>query len=729
MKLGYQEEKKYEKLNIAAEIICALILGAACFYLFLSMFGLKWGTGTMFGGSLGGGISGVWDQIAEKLGTVDYIILPRYEADTAADGTMRYGLSLTFLLAVLSAVAFLIIRSGSRLFLMFVTIPPLFAVLILKLTPSAASGTAFMAALLIVLAVMNIKGKIRPEQFTMLICALLIGAGAVYALEKTVTLTEPRGMAERGTAIWAAVDRMRYGEDPLPHGDIGKLTGKDLKERRGGIGDIKESLRSTEKADDEALSVKMSDPESFYLRGFIGADYAKNRWKQLPNGTFYGMRDTVFWLNRRSFDGLSEMSEAAALGGADNREIQIDVEVKDASKDIAFTPYELKLRSAEGEKARKSEMVLPKGTKNYGGSFLGLEGLTGKQSYSYSASGNVTGIWTDAVGKLFTAPETPYIKEYFINESHYNVLQYEHYTDVPDDLSNTFVSEIGLPGDISSKHADYKETIQKITEYLKSRYIYSENFGAPGKGKDLIQSFVDKKLGSDIHFASLATMLFRYFGIPARYVEGYLITPDNVMGAMGEKEISVSRKANHAWTEIYIDGFGWIPYEATPEYAGIMREADLTIGLQNVDYEDKEDEDLNTREDEPPKDQEEDSDALGKLLLLLLKIIAISALSAILLYILYRIIRAVITAVRWRKAFSDKEPKTGIKALYQYSAEKKWKLSNEGENIGLTASYSTAQMEESDRTKMRAEVEKAKERAQGSVKKDKGKGNKDEKKK
>ncbi len=534
MRLGYSEDKKYAKLNIAAEIICALILGGACFYLFLSMFGLKWSPGTMMEGSLGGGLSGVWDTIAEKLGTIDYIILPRYAADMGADGHMKYGLALTFVLAAMSAVSYLIVKSGSKLFLMLAAVPVMLAMLALKLQPSAASGMAFMAALLIVLSVMNIKGKIKPAYFLVLILAVALGAGTVYGLESTVSLSGPKSLSDRGAAMWAALDRARYGEDPLPQGDVGKLDGKDLKESRGGIGDIKESLRSSEKADDEALSVKMSDPESFYLRGFVGADYAKNRWTALPDGTFYGMRDTVFWLNRRDFDGLSEMSKAAALGGADNREIKIDVEVKDASKNIAFTPYELKLEAAEGEKARKSEMRLPAGTKNYGGAFLGLEGFSGRKSYSYTASGNVTGMWTDAVGKLYTAPETPYIKEYFINESHYNVLQYEHYTDVPDDLTKLFMSEVGYPGDISEDHADYKDTIEIISRYLKEKYIYSETFKAPGKGKDFIQSFVEKKLGSDIHFASLAAMLFRYYGIPARYVEGYLVTPDNVMGAMGD---------------------------------------------------------------------------------------------------------------------------------------------------------------------------------------------------
>ena len=39
-------------------------------------------------------------------------------------------------------------------------------------------------------------------------------------------------------------------------------------------------------------------------------------------------------------------------------------------------------------------------------------------------------------------------------------------------------------------------------------------------------------------------------------------------------------KNGHAWTEIYLDGLGWIPLEMTPSYYGVMEEADLKTGLE-----------------------------------------------------------------------------------------------------------------------------------------------------
>ena len=90
----------------------------------------------------------------------------------------------------------------------------------------------------------------------------------------------------------------------------------------------------------------------------------------------------------------------------------------------------------------------------------------------------------------------------------------------------------------------------------------------------------ESKIGHSVHFASAATLMFRYYGIPSRYVEGYLITPDDVKDKKSGDTIDISGQNGHAWTEIYIDGMGWVPVEMTPEYYDVMEEPDLTAGLE-----------------------------------------------------------------------------------------------------------------------------------------------------
>ena len=60
--------------------------------------------------------------------------------------------------------------------------------------------------------------------------------------------------------------------------------------------------------------------------------------------------------------------------------------------------------------------------------------------------------------------------------------------------------------------------------------------------------------------------MFRYFGIPARYVEGYLIKQTDAEKMRPGEPFTLTQKHAHAWAEYYIDGIGWLPFECTPGY-------------------------------------------------------------------------------------------------------------------------------------------------------------------
>jgi hypothetical protein len=54
-------------------------------------------------------------------------------------------------------------------------------------------------------------------------------------------------------------------------------------------------------------------------------------------------------------------------------------------------------------------------------------------------------------------------------------------------------------------------------------------------------------------------VLVRSIGIPARYVEGYVLPSQPIVGTTYQ----VTNKQAHAWVEVYFDGFGWIGFEPT----------------------------------------------------------------------------------------------------------------------------------------------------------------------
>lgn len=115
-----------------------------------------------------------------------------------------------------------------------------------------------------------------------------------------------------------------------------------------------------------------------------------------------------------------------------------------------------------------------------------------------------------------------------------------------------------------------------IRGFLSDGYTFSLN--APGlpEGEDFVRYFLyESKTGCSTHYASAAVLMFRMFGIPARYVVGYA-APQNLFTAQpdGTYTAVLQDDNSHAWAEIYVDGTGWIPAEMTPGALGTTEEVE-----------------------------------------------------------------------------------------------------------------------------------------------------------
>ena len=98
-----------------------------------------------------------------------------------------------------------------------------------------------------------------------------------------------------------------------------------------------------------------------------------------------------------------------------------------------------------------------------------------------------------------------------------------------------------------------------LRNYLQTYYTYTLNVQTPPQDVDFVAWFLlAEKQGYCTYFASAMTVLCRAVGLPARYVEGYLVRPEagGVTTVRGENA--------HAWTEVYLNGLGWITFDATP---------------------------------------------------------------------------------------------------------------------------------------------------------------------
>ncbi|WP_160686941.1 transglutaminase domain-containing protein [Clostridium sp. C2-6-12] len=138
---------------------------------------------------------------------------------------------------------------------------------------------------------------------------------------------------------------------------------------------------------------------------------------------------------------------------------------------------------------------------------------------------------------------------------------YARYLQLPKELPER-VSK--LAGEITSSADNDYDRAKAIEAYLSKNYVYTLEPGDVPENRDFVDYFLfDSKQGYCTYYASAMTILVRSLGIPARYVEGYILPSKPVSGSSYE----VTNKEAHAWVEVYFEGFGWIPFEPTAPYA------------------------------------------------------------------------------------------------------------------------------------------------------------------
>lgn len=109
--------------------------------------------------------------------------------------------------------------------------------------------------------------------------------------------------------------------------------------------------------------------------------------------------------------------------------------------------------------------------------------------------------------------------------------------------------------------SDY-EKADAIWKYLKfTDFTYSLEFQKTAS--DNTETFLlQHKTGVCYQFAGAMTELCRAAGLPTRYVEGYSMSQiyDRLTS---DWDYVISTEHGHAFTEVYIAGYGWMPFDAT----------------------------------------------------------------------------------------------------------------------------------------------------------------------
>lgn len=137
----------------------------------------------------------------------------------------------------------------------------------------------------------------------------------------------------------------------------------------------------------------------------------------------------------------------------------------------------------------------------------------------------------------------------------------QEYTQLPEKLPLR-VKE--LANRITREYNNNYDRLKAIESYLKG-YKYSFDSPELPNDRDFVDYFIfDGKKGYCTSFATSMAVLGRCIGIPTRYVEGFVATFNEEKDRSGM--VPVRSNQAHAWAEAYIEGVGWIPFEATPSY-------------------------------------------------------------------------------------------------------------------------------------------------------------------
>ena len=187
--------------------------------------------------------------------------------------------------------------------------------------------------------------------------------------------------------------------------------------------------------------------------------------------------------------------------------------------------------------------------------------------------------------------------EFYLQLEDYKYFVEENYTEVPENLKTALLADMsefsklllsfkekwlandsisvseshGADSAIELEELNLSEKVTLVKEYLGANTQYNLKPGKTPSDKDFISYFLfENKQGYCVHYASAATMMFRSMGIPARYVEGYYASPRDVDWGENQKDgsiqLALTDRSAHAWVEIYVEGYGWVPIEVTPGY-------------------------------------------------------------------------------------------------------------------------------------------------------------------
>ena len=363
-------------------------------------------------------------------------------------------------------------------------------------------------------------------------------------------------------------------------------------------GDLSKT-HSLEYTDNGVMTVRMDLAQSMYLRGFTGGFYDKDKWISSEDQAFSGeYKGIIQWLNAEGFYPWCQLDSLYRLSN-DYDLVNVDVENINGNSKYTYIPYETAMAGD----------ITPEKVDFHRDSELLSRGILGDREYSFTAfvpeyegyDSSTSENWLSRIRK------NPGYDEYLNLESVYRRFVYDTYLYISNEtmgslggIQTTMEEDIGLDPD---------SVIFSVRSKLESDYTYDISTESAPDGKGELEYFVNSsKLGNDMHFATLATLMFRSAGVPARYAEGYYISPTQIelyTAFDSDIRIDVLDSYAHSWVEIYVDEIGWTPVEVIPGFYDLEKKE---TEEEEVEEEIKKEDESFKRRKEPIEDVPEEDE-------------------------------------------------------------------------------------------------------------------------
>lgn len=447
------------------------------------------------------GFSAAWNTLRDLWAAEKGILLPLAETDDT--GLWLAGIVAGILLAMVSVAL-------SR-------VPTLTAVLMAALSVAAAfvqpDILLLFAAGISILLLSWQKHKNAVSAASFLIVGVIVAGIAAISLQ-TGTMQALSQNAKDTLHHW----RYEKVEELLPEGGLS------------------EPVTKTESTD-TLLSVTADTAQTLYLRGFVGDTYENEVWSALDAQTAAEEKDLFYWLHQSGFYPQSQLATAARLMG-NYQSGSVSVQNLAGCSLYRYEPC-----TVLPERAGLTKNKIQPST-------LETNGLRGERGYSYETVSDAQTLLPELLDFLQNDTSDG-VRSYLQMESAYREFAYSYALTVPAE----FRAQLGAVLDQCCESYGPADSLTKEQAQTAALAFLESCFDGSG---DIALPLADTADGTTYQYATVAALALRYYGIPARYVEGYTVkTTEN-------EPTSVDASAAGAWVEVYQDGIGWLPLALTP---------------------------------------------------------------------------------------------------------------------------------------------------------------------